>query len=110
MSVVCPSFAYANTLYFKSSYNVQIVCDEEEQEESVVQRFRREAFRNGIVQEAKRRKFRETNQEKVKRKTKEAAKRNRRRRTPFRPPGSVDQAEFSEEDEDEDEGNYDFPE
>lgn len=78
-SVVCPSLAYANTLFFKSAYNVQVIVDENEPEEKLLNRFRREVMRAGVIQECKRRRFFENKQDKEKRKTREAAKRNRRR-------------------------------
>lgn len=79
MSVVCPSLAYANTLFFRSGYNVQVIVDDNEPEEKLLNRFRREVMRAGIIQESKRRKFHENKQDEKKRKTREAAKRNRRR-------------------------------
>ncbi|GAB2278507.1 hypothetical protein Dimus_013187 [Dionaea muscipula] len=80
MSVVCPSMAYANTLYFKSGYNVQVLVDENEPEELLLSRFRREVMSAGIIQECKRRRFYENPQDK--RKSRDAAKRNARRRRP----------------------------
>lgn len=78
-SVICPSLAYSNTLFFKSAYNVQITVDENEPEDKLLNRFRREVMRAGVIQECKRRRFFENKQEEKKRKTREAAKRNRRR-------------------------------
>lgn len=78
-STICPSLAYANTLFFKSTYNVQITVDDKESEERLVNRFRREVAKAGILQECRRRRFFETNQEYRKRKAREAAKRNRKR-------------------------------
>lgn len=78
-SVICPSLAHANTLFFKSAYNVQVIVDENEPEERLLNRFRREVMRAGVIQECKRRRFFETKQDEKKRKTREAAKRNRRR-------------------------------
>ncbi|XP_030531391.2 30S ribosomal protein S21, chloroplastic-like [Rhodamnia argentea] len=80
MSTVCPSLVYANTLFFKSTYNVQITVDDNESEERLVNRFRREVAKAGIIRECRRRRFFETKQEYKKRKSREAAKRNRRRR------------------------------
>ncbi|GAB4847966.1 40S ribosomal protein S21 [Ancistrocladus abbreviatus] len=83
MSVVCPSLACANTLYFKSAaYNVEVVVDENEPEERLLNRFRREVMKAGIIQECKRRRFFENKQDERKRKSREAAKRNSRRRRP----------------------------
>lgn len=78
-SVICPSLAYANTLFFKSAYNVQVVVEDNEPEERLINRFRREVMKAGVIQECKRRRFFENTQESKKRKSREAAKRNRRR-------------------------------
>lgn len=78
-SVICPSLAYANTLFFNSAYNVQVVVDDNEPEERLLNRFRREVMRAGVIQECKRRRFHENKQDEKKRKSREAAKRNRRR-------------------------------
>ncbi|KAL1833046.1 hypothetical protein DCAR_0103094 [Daucus carota subsp. sativus] len=109
MSVVCPSLLYSNTLFFRSAYNVQVIVDDNEPEEKLLGRFRREVMRAGIIQECKRRKYHENKQDEKKRKTREAAKRNRRRRTPFRagPPERVDTAKSSKKEEDED--NWELP-
>ncbi|XP_041007967.1 30S ribosomal protein S21, chloroplastic-like isoform X2 [Juglans microcarpa x Juglans regia] len=82
-SVICPTLAYANTLYFKSAYNVQVIVDENEHEERLLNRFRREVMRAGVIQECKRRRFFENKQDEKKRRTREAAKRNKRRSLPF---------------------------
>lgn len=79
MSVVCPSLAHANTLFFRSAYNVQVIVDDNEPEERLLGRFRREVMRAGIIQECKRRRFFENKQDEKKRRTRDAAKRNRRR-------------------------------
>ncbi|XVF16213.1 hypothetical protein REPUB_Repub10bG0012400 [Reevesia pubescens] len=79
-SVICPSLAYANTLFFKSAYNVQVIVDDNEPEERLFNRFRREVMRDGVIQECKRRRFHDNKQDEKKRKSREAAKRNRRRR------------------------------
>ncbi|KAK9726751.1 hypothetical protein RND81_05G234800 [Saponaria officinalis] len=62
------------------TYNVQVVVEDNEAEERLLGRFRREVFRAGIIQESKRRRFFENSQDKKKRKTREAAKKNRARR------------------------------
>lgn len=77
--MVCPSLLYSNTLFFRSAYNVQVIVDDNEPEEKLLGRFRREVMRAGIIQECKRRKYHENKQDEKKRKTREAAKRNRRR-------------------------------
>ena len=53
--------------------------DDNEPEERLLNRFRREVMRAGVIQECKRRRFFENKQDEKKRKTREAAKRNRRR-------------------------------
>lgn len=58
---------------------MQIVVGEDEPEEVLMRRFRREVSRAGIIPECRRRKHFENKQEAKKRKTREAAKRNRRR-------------------------------
>ena len=80
MAVVCPSLAYSNTLFFNSAYNVQVLVDDNEPEERLLNRFKREVMRAGVIQECKRRRFFENKQDEKKRRTREAAKRNSRRR------------------------------
>lgn len=79
LSVVFPSVAFSNTLFFSSAYNVQVVVGDDEPEDKLVSRFRREVLKAGVIQECKRRRYFETTQEKRKRKIRDAAKRNRRR-------------------------------
>ncbi|KAI7727426.1 hypothetical protein M8C21_020431 [Ambrosia artemisiifolia] len=79
-SVMFPSVTFSNTLFFKSPYNVQVIVGPDEPEESLIGRFRREVFRANIIQECKRRRFFETNQEMRKRKIRDAARRRSRRR------------------------------
>ncbi|KAL0429577.1 UNVERIFIED_CONTAM: 30S ribosomal protein S21, chloroplastic [Sesamum radiatum] len=79
LSVAFPSLAFSNTLFFSSAYNVQLIPGDNEPEEQLIRRFRREVWKAGVVQECKRRRFFESTQEKRKRKTREAAKRNRKR-------------------------------
>ncbi|KVI09217.1 30S ribosomal protein S21, chloroplastic [Cynara cardunculus var. scolymus] len=108
MSVVCPSLAYANTLYFRSAYNVQVIVEDNEPEEKLLGRFRREVMKAGVIQECKRRRYFENKQEEKKRKHREAAKRNRRRRTPFRNPNDEKLEGVSKKREDDDD-NWDMP-
>ncbi|KAL3526295.1 hypothetical protein ACH5RR_010951 [Cinchona calisaya] len=108
-SVVCPSLAYSNTLYFKSAYNVQVIVDENEPEERLLNRFRREVMRAGIIQECRRRRFFGNNQEQKKRKSREAAKRNRRRRPQSRGNFQDKQETSKNKKEDEDEDNWQLP-
>ncbi|KAL3829488.1 hypothetical protein ACJIZ3_018290 [Penstemon smallii] len=110
MSVVCPSLSYANTLFFRSAYNVQVFVDDNEPEERLIGRFKREVMRAGIIQECKRRRYFENKQEEKKRRTRDAAKRNRRRR--FIPrSGPLDKEEVSKSKKaDDDKDNWDLPE
>ncbi|CAN4085338.1 unnamed protein product [Withania somnifera] len=75
-----PSLSFSNILFFKSAYNVQVIAAENEPEEKLIGRFRREVLRAGVIQESKRRRFFESTQEKKKRKSRDAARRNRKRR------------------------------
>ncbi|GMJ09420.1 GLUCOSE HYPERSENSITIVE 1, LOW PHOTOSYNTHETIC EFFICIENCY2 [Hibiscus trionum] len=108
-SVICPSFANANTLFFKSAYNIQVIVDDNEPEERLLNRFRREVMKAGVIQECKRRRFFENTQDEKKRKTREAAKRNRRRRpgTRFSPPNKQEVSTNKRNEDDDD--NWDMP-
>ncbi|KAL8049223.1 hypothetical protein ABFX02_06G007600 [Erythranthe guttata] len=109
MQVVCPSLANANTMYFRSAYNVQVIVDDNEPDERLLGRFRREVMRAGIIQECKRRKYFENKQDEKKRRTRDAAKRNRRRRpfqAKFAPQDKQEGAKKREDDDD----NWDLPE
>ncbi|XP_022741406.1 30S ribosomal protein S21, chloroplastic-like [Durio zibethinus] len=108
-SVICPSLAYANTLFFKSGYNVQVIVDEDEPEERLLNRFRREVLKAGIIQECKRRKYHENKQDKKKRKSREAAKRNRRRRPRARLSQSNKQERTSTKRDEDEEDNWEMP-
>nr|XP_027186777.1 30S ribosomal protein S21, chloroplastic isoform X2 [Cicer arietinum] len=79
--IAYPTLSYSSTtlLHVKSSnYNVQVVVEEDEPEDQLVHRFRKEVLRAGILQECRRRRFFETPQAKVKRKAREASRRNRK--------------------------------
>ncbi|XP_038900112.1 30S ribosomal protein S21, chloroplastic [Benincasa hispida] len=108
-SVICPSLAFANTMFFRSAYNVQVLVDDNEPEERLLNRFRREVMRAGVIQECKRRRFFENTQDVRKRKTREAAKRNRRRRPQarFTPQNKQDVPATKQEADDD---NWDLPE
>ncbi|XP_073310174.1 small ribosomal subunit protein bS21c [Primulina huaijiensis] len=109
-SVICPSLAYANTLFFRSAYNVQVLVDDNEPEEKLLGRFRREVMKAGVIQECKRRRFFENKQDEKKRKTREAAKRNRRRRPQWKN-DTQDREEASKIKKRDDDGdNWDIPE
>ncbi|XP_078443377.1 small ribosomal subunit protein bS21c-like [Wolffia australiana] len=66
---------------YSTGYNVQVVVGEDEPDEVLLRRFRREVTKAGVIQECKRRRFFENKQEEKKRKAREAGKRNRRRRS-----------------------------
>ncbi|KAE8706674.1 30S ribosomal protein S21 [Hibiscus syriacus] len=109
LSVISPSLAYANTLFFRSAYNVQVIVDDNEPEERLLNRFRREVMRAGVIQECKRRKFFENKQDEKKRKSREAAKRNRRRRPQARFSNLNKQEESTKKRDEDDEDNWDMP-
>jgi ribosomal protein S21 len=79
LAMVSPSLAYANTLYFKFGFNVQINVKENEPEESILFRFKKAVIRARVLQECRRRRFFESTQDKKKRKTRDAARRNSQR-------------------------------
>ncbi|XP_042019820.1 30S ribosomal protein S21, chloroplastic-like [Salvia splendens] len=108
-AVVCPSLAYANTMFFRSAYNVQVIVDDNEPEEKLLGRFKREVMRVGLIQECKRRRFFENKQEEKKRKKRETAKRNRRRR-PQAGFATQDKPEVSKSKKEDDDDNWDVPE
>ncbi|TKY63094.1 30S ribosomal protein S21 [Spatholobus suberectus] len=96
---------------FRSAYNVQVVVDENEPEERLLNRFRREVMRAGVIQECKRRRFFENKQEEKKRKSREAAKRKSRSRRPLsRYPVQNKQDVATTKKEEDDDDNWDLPE
>lgn len=76
-----PALSYTNTLYFKSAYNVQIVVGDDEPEDRIVYRFKKEVLKAGVLQECRRRRFFENKHDKIKRKARQASRRNRKRFT-----------------------------
>ncbi|XP_042517768.1 30S ribosomal protein S21, chloroplastic [Macadamia integrifolia] len=110
LPVVCPSLLYANTLFFKSAYNVQVIVGEDESEEALLRRFRREVMKAGVILESKRRRYFENKQDERKRRTRDAARRNRRRRTftPRTPPPDKQESSNKKKDEDEEEDNWEI--
>ncbi|KAG6620535.1 hypothetical protein I3842_Q063400 [Carya illinoinensis] len=93
-SVICPTLAYANTL---------------SHEERLLNRFRREVMRAGVIQECKRSRFFENKQDEKKRRNREAAKRNKKRRPQLRtPPETKPEATTNKKEDDKD--NWDLPE
>ncbi|KAK9151507.1 hypothetical protein Syun_009816 [Stephania yunnanensis] len=109
-SVANPSLKYANVMFFKSAYNVQIMVEEEEPDEALLRRFRREVSKAGVIQECKRRRFFENKQEEKKRKAREAGRRNRRRRLGPRFSGPPRGETAPPKKADEDDDNWDMPE
>ncbi|KAL9665598.1 hypothetical protein QQ045_021019 [Rhodiola kirilowii] len=94
----------------RSTYNVQVIVGDREPEERLVNRFRREVLRAGIIQESKRRRFFENSQEKRKRKIRDAAKRNRKRKPKANPMnGAVGEEEEKKVGYDETEDNWELP-
>lgn len=81
-SVVTSSLSPSNNFLSASPFNVQVVVEDDEPEERLLNRFRREVMRAGIIQECKRRRFHENKQDEKKRKVREAAKRKSRARYP----------------------------
>ncbi|XP_022639249.1 30S ribosomal protein S21, chloroplastic [Vigna radiata var. radiata] len=75
-----PALSYTNTLYFKSAYNVQIVVGDDEPEDRIVYRFKKEVLKAGVLQECRRRRFFENKHDKIKRKARQASRRNRKRK------------------------------
>ncbi|KAK7380841.1 hypothetical protein VNO78_33360 [Psophocarpus tetragonolobus] len=108
-SVICPSLAYSNTLFFRSAYNVQVVVGEDEPEERLLNRFRREVLKAGVIQECRRRRYFENKQEEKKRKSREAAKRNRRRR-PMPKSVAQNKQDVPATKREDDDDNWDLPE
>ncbi|KAL6518034.1 hypothetical protein OROMI_033735 [Orobanche minor] len=100
LTVAFPSLKFSNIFFFSSGYNVEVIVGDNEHEERLVSRFRREVLRAGVLQECKRRRFFENSQEKRKRKTREAARRNRKRRPRPRFLRDEDKAETSKKKED----------
>ncbi|URD78884.1 Cyclin-dependent kinase [Musa troglodytarum] len=75
-----PSLALANLFYARGGYyNAQVVVGEDEPEEVLLRRFKREVMKAGVIQECKRRRWFENEQEKKKRKARDAVRRNRKR-------------------------------
>ncbi|KAH0727790.1 hypothetical protein AABB24_003163 [Solanum stoloniferum] len=109
MAVTCPSLAYANTLYFRSAYNVQVIVGDNEPEEKLLGRFRREVMRAGVIQECKRRRYFENSQDEKKRRTRDAARRNRRRRGPPRNFSDDKQETTKSKRDDDGEDNWELP-
>ncbi|XP_024364473.1 uncharacterized protein [Physcomitrium patens] len=110
MSMLHPGMEFVNVMYFKGSYNAQIFVGEDESADSVVRRFRRAVSAAGVIPECRRRRFHETPQDIVKRKQKEAHRRNKsnRRFSGPRPEGGYGEKKetSSAEEEDDDFWGY----
>uniref|UniRef100_A0A0D6R7Z8 30S ribosomal protein S21, chloroplastic n=1 Tax=Araucaria cunninghamii TaxID=56994 RepID=A0A0D6R7Z8_ARACU len=104
-----PSLPYANIMGFKGPYNVQIFVDENESEDSITSRFRREVLKEGILQECKRRRYHENRQDIKKRKVRDAQRRNGRGRRSSRR-RQTDDDEYDDDDDDDDDDNWELPE
>lgn len=82
---------------------------EDEPEEVLLRRFRREVMKAGVIQECKRRRWFENTQEKKKRKAREASRKNRKRH--FRPKfPQKDKQETPKKKKEEEEDNWELPE
>ncbi|KAL9372785.1 hypothetical protein Peur_035029 [Populus x canadensis] len=108
LAMVSPSLAYANTLYFKSGFNVQINVKENEPEESILFRFKKAVIRARVLQECRKRRFFESTQDKKKRKARGAARRNSQRRPQPRTPVKQEAPKKKKDDDDDD--NWELPE
>ncbi|AES91096.1 putative ribosomal protein S21 [Medicago truncatula] len=100
------------TLSVKYYVNVQInIVDDDEPEDELINRFRKEVIMAGVFQECRRRRFFETPQDKIKRKAREASKRNRKRR-PYIPPArdkyEYDYPNKKKDDDGEEEDNWEL--
>ncbi|KAL1553947.1 30S ribosomal protein S21, chloroplastic-like [Salvia divinorum] len=104
LSVAFPALAFSNTLFFAS--NVAMIVAEDEPEEKLIGRFRREVLKAGVLQECRRRRFFECSQEKRKRKSREAARRNRKRR-PQQPKAKAETSKKKAQDTNDDD-NWEF--
>jgi len=81
------TIAYPTLSAKYSNYKAEIVItDDDEPEDQIINRFRKEVIMAGVFQECRRRRFFETPQDKIKRKAREAAKRNRKRYNYFHLP------------------------
>ncbi|KAI9100040.1 hypothetical protein K1719_024258 [Acacia pycnantha] len=109
--ILYPALDYSNILFFKSAYNVEIIVFENEPEDRLVNRFRKEVILAGVFQECRRRRFFENQREKRKRKSREAARKNRRRRPRSRAPiQKIDEAPEKKKIDDERDDNWELPE
>ncbi|XP_061366545.1 small ribosomal subunit protein bS21c-like [Gastrolobium bilobum] len=102
IAIAYPALAYSTTLYSKAAYNVQIIVGDDEPEDKLVYRFKKEVLKAGVLQECRRRRFFENKHDKIKRKAREASRRNRKRRPQSRAPAqSTHDSPKKKEDEEE---------
>ncbi|KAG6524488.1 hypothetical protein ZIOFF_014399 [Zingiber officinale] len=79
IGICFPALSWANVLYAKGgNYNAQVVFPDDELDESLLWRFKREVIKAGVLQEYKRRRWFENTVEKKKRKVRDVACKNRR--------------------------------
>ncbi|XP_054822478.1 30S ribosomal protein S21, chloroplastic-like isoform X2 [Prosopis cineraria] len=91
--------------------SLHVIVGDNEPEDRLLSRFRKEVLKAGVLQECKRRRFFESQQDKRKRKSREAAKKNRRRRPQSRAPAqNKDQAPKKRKGDDEKDDNWELPE
>ncbi|KAL5193724.1 30S ribosomal protein S21, chloroplastic [Glycine soja] len=79
-SILYHALSLSNILHF----NVQIVVGEDELEDRIINHFKKEVLKAGVLQECKHRRFSENKDDKIKRKAREASRRNRKRKPPSR--------------------------
>ncbi|KAH1034630.1 hypothetical protein GYH30_054859 [Glycine max] len=75
-SILYHALSLSNILHF----NVQIVVGEDELEDRIINHFKKEVLKAGVLQECKHRRFSENKDDKIKRKAREASRRNRKRK------------------------------
>ncbi|XP_027337414.1 30S ribosomal protein S21, chloroplastic-like [Abrus precatorius] len=111
IGMLYPALAYSTILYFKSTYNVQIVVHDDEPEDKLINRFRKEVLKAGVLQECRRRRFFENKHDKIKRKTREASRRNRKRKPRSRALAEkkLESVAKKKDDEDDDIDNWELP-
>lgn len=79
-NVAFPSLANSNVLFFSSAgFNAQVTVQDNEPEEWLLNRFRREVIRAGVFRECKKRRFFENNQDKKKRRGAISKKKKKRK-------------------------------
>jgi ribosomal protein S21 len=102
--VLSPPASSVKPIFSRGGYNAQIFVGENESEDSVVRRFRREVFKANVFEECRRRRFFESKQDIKKRKSRSPVKRNVPRR-PLEKPTKETEVKDDEEEED----NWELP-